>query len=64
MRQMRPAVVLLVQLVLLDLPPQIRARRDELRVLDDAGVHVHEVQRAVGPVDDVAPAGTADRSSG
>ena len=37
----------LVQVVLLDLLSQVRLRPDELRVLDDAGVHVDEVQTPI-----------------
>ena len=49
---MRPQLCCLSRSVLLHLAPQIRSRRAELRVLDDAGVHVHQVQRAIGRVDD------------
>ena len=62
-RQMRPQLWMLVELVLLDLAPQVGVRTDELRVLDDAGVHVDEHQRAVRRVVNRRPAGTADRSS-
>ena len=43
----------LVQLVLLDLRAQVRARPGPLQFLDDAVVHVGDVERAVGCVADV-----------
>ena len=43
----------LVELVLFDLVAEVRARERPLRVLDDAVVHVGDVDRAVRPVADV-----------
>src|SRR5215208_7099566 len=42
-----------VEIVLFDLAPQIRSRVDELRILDDAGIHVDDIERPVWSVADV-----------